>query len=176
METAFKIHCLHNSFFDTSDKTEIAVPKMGAIPIGHVRRRYLAGIISVGEAGLIQPPLLGSAFNEVLEYCQEVCSYVSQVMHDTSGIPEHPSYRYPLLKRMQDRLQLHLIRALLNGNVEAFDRLVRTMSKLPLSTVYDFCSNELTWTQILQTIIKLPLYMARPTNISSALANKRLHE
>lgn len=176
METAFKTYCLHNSFFSTSDKTEFVVPKMGAIPIGSIRRQHLAGIIPVGEAGLVQPPLLGSAFNELLEYCQEVCSHVSRVLHDRSGVPKRPSYRYPLLKRMQDRLQLQLIRALLDGNVEAFDRLVRLMSKLPSKTIYDFCSNELTWMQMLKTIIKIPLYMACPTHLDSTLTDKRLHE
>lgn len=166
LETAFKTHCLHNSFFSTTDKTEVTMPKMGAIPIGSIRKQHLAGIVPVGEAGLVQPPLLGSAFNEVLEYCQDVCSHVSRVLHDENKIPKRPSYRYPVLKRMQDRLQLQLIRALLEGNVEGFDRLVRLMNKLPSKTVYDFCSNELTWIQILKTIIKMPLYMAGPTHLN----------
>lgn len=161
LEAAFKTYCQHNSFFSTSDKTEVVVPKMGAIPIGQIRRQHLPGVVSIGEAGLVQPPLLGSAFNEVMEYGQDVCSHISRVLHDTSGIPSKPSYQYPLLKRIQDRVQLRLMRSLLNGNIEAFDRLVRIMSKLPSETVYDFCSNELSWAQVLRTIIRVPVALAR---------------
>lgn len=161
LEATFRTYCSHNSFFSISDQTEMVMPKMGAIPIGRVRRQHLAGILPMGEAGLVQPPLLGSAFNEVLEYCQEVCSHISRILRDTSGIPTKPSYPYPLLKRLQDRLQLRLMRALLNGNVEAFERLVRIMSKLPSETVYDFCSNELSWKKVLGTVMRAPLYLTR---------------
>ena len=156
LETAFRIHCRHNSFFSISDQTEIVTPKMGAIPIGRARRRHLAGIVPMGEAGLVQPPLLGSAFNEVLEYCQQVCSHVSRVLDETRGIPTKPGYQYPLLKRVQDRLQLRLMRALLDGNIAAFDRLVRIMSKLPSEVVYNFCSNELSWREMFEVVVTLP--------------------
>jgi hypothetical protein len=156
LETAFRTHCRHNSFFSISDQTEFVTPKMGAIPIGRARRRHLAGIVPMGEAGLVQPPLLGSAFNEVLEYCQEVCSHVSRVLGDVSGVPPKPSYQYPLLKRVQDRLQLQLMRALLDGDIAVFDRLVRIMSKLPSKTVYNFCSNELSWREMLEVVVRLP--------------------
>jgi hypothetical protein len=53
------------------------------------------------------------------------------------------------------------MRSLLNSNIEAFDRLVRIMSKLPSETVYDFCSNELSWAQVLRTIIRVPFALAR---------------
>lgn len=156
LEAAFQAHCRHNSFFSITDKTEAVSPKMGAIPIGSVRRRPLAGIVPVGEAGLVQPPLLGSAFNEVLEYCREVCSHMSRLLVDTSGIPARPEYPYPLLKRVQDRLQLRLMRALLDGNIAAFDRLVRIMSRLPPETVYNFCSNELSWREMFKAVVTLP--------------------
>lgn len=161
LKTLFEEHCSKNSFFATSDDTEIVSPKMGAIPIGRIRRQHLPGIVSVGEAGLVQPPLLGSAFNEVLEYCQDVCAHITRVLRNTTGVPTRPSYRYPLLKRVQDRLQLNLICALLEGNVEAFDRFVRTMAKLPSETVYNLCFSELTWRQIAATAIRVPLSLTR---------------
>jgi hypothetical protein len=156
LETVFRTHCRHNSFFGISDKTEIVAPKMGAIPIGCIRKRHLAGVVPMGEAGLAQPPLLGSAFNEVLEYCREACSHVSRVLANTSGLPPKPGYRYPLLKRMQDRLQLRLARALLDGNIAAFDRLVRIMGKLPSEVIYNFCSNELSWREMFKVVATLP--------------------
>ena len=156
LTAVFKAHCAHSRFLVTSDKTETTMPKMGAIAIGRLRDRQLAGVIPVGEAGLVQPPLLGTAFNEVLEHCSAVCEHITHVLRYTQGVPHAPSYKYPLLKRVQDGIQLMMMRALLNGNVEAFDRQVRLMSRLPSETVYDFCSNELTWAKMLKAIIWLP--------------------
>lgn len=156
LETVFRTHCRHNSFFSISDKTEVVAPKLGAIPIGRVRKRHLAGVVPMGEAGLVQPPLLGSAFNEVLEYCQEVCSHVSGLLADTTGFPTKPGFQYPLLKRLQDRIQLRLMRALLDGNIAAFDRLVRIMGRLPPETVYNFCSNELSWREMFRVAVTHP--------------------
>jgi 2-polyprenyl-6-methoxyphenol hydroxylase-like FAD-dependent oxidoreductase len=161
LEAAFRAHCSHNSFFRTSERTEVVQPKSGAIPIGHLRRRQLRGIVSVGEAGLVQPALLGTAFNEVLEHCQAVCLHITAVLERSGGVPKRPNYKYPLIKRTQDRLQLEMVRAILNGNVEVFDRLVRAMDKLPSDTFYALCSNELTWRQVLQTLTKVPLHFAR---------------
>jgi hypothetical protein len=161
LRTLFEEHCGKNSFFSTSDHTVMVSPKMGAIPIGRIRRQHLPGIVSVGEAGLVQPPLLGSAFNEVLQYAQEVCAHISRVLRTTTGVPARPGYQYPLLKRAQDRLQLKLIRALLEGNVEAFDRFVRTMAKLPSATIYDLCFSELSWRQMAMTAIQIPLSLTR---------------
>jgi flavin-dependent dehydrogenase len=161
LKTLFEEHCNKNSFFITSDETEIVSPKMGAIPIGFVRKQNLPGIVSVGEAGLVQPPLLGSAFNEVLEYGEEVSAHITHFLRRTTGVPSSPSYAYPLLKRVQDRLQLSLVRTLLNGNVEAFDRFVRAMAKLPSETIYNLCFSELTWRQIAATAIGSPLRITR---------------
>jgi flavin-dependent dehydrogenase len=161
LKTLFEEHCSKNGFFITSDDTVIVSPKMGAIPIGAIGKQHLAGIVPVGEAGLVQPPLLGSAFNEVLEYCEDVCAHIARVLMRTAGVPSRPSYAYPLLKRVQDRLQLNLICALLNGNVEAFDRFVRSMAKLPSETIYNLCFSELTWGQIATTAIRSPLRITR---------------
>lgn len=161
LKTAFELHCRHNSFFQMTEKTEIADPKMGAIAIGRVKRRQLSGVVSVGEAGLVQPPLLGSAFNEVLEYCENLCAHVSLLLNNTSGVPIQPNFSYPLLKRVQDRFQLRVMRVLLDGNVETFDRLVRLVSKLPSKTIYNLCSNELTWKELLSGAIQVPYGLVR---------------
>ncbi len=161
LKALFEEHCSKNGFFITSDDTEIVSPKMGVIPIGSIRKQHLAGIVSVGEAGLVQPPLLGSAFNEVLEYCEDVCAHITRVLRKTADVPASPGFKYPLLKRVQDRLQLSLVRALLNGNVEAFDRFVLAMARLPHETVYNLCFGELTWRQIAATAIRSPLRIAR---------------
>ena len=157
LKALFEDHCSKNGFFTTSDQTEVVAPKMGAIPIGSIRRHHLAGIVPVGEAGLVQPPLLGSAFNEVLEYCEEVCAHITRVLGRSAGVPTRPNFTYPLLKRAQDRLQLSLIRILLDGNVEAFDRFVHAMAKLPSETIYNLCFGKLTWGQVAATVRAMAL-------------------
>ena len=157
LKTLFEECCEHNSFFTVSDQTVSVSPKLGAIPIGHVRKQHLAGVVSIGEAGLVQPPLLGSAFNEVLEYSEDLCNHITQLLRRTSGVPARPAYSYPLLKRLQDRLQLSFICALLNSNVVVFDQFVRSVSKLPSQTIYNLCFNELSWKQIAPIAMRLPL-------------------
>lgn len=153
-KSAFRTECAHNPFFTTCEKTQWLPAKLGAIPIGRLRRRRLTGVIPIGEAGLVQPALLGTAFNEVLEHCHGVCSHISQILQTTNGVPAAPGHRYPLLKRIQDSIQLRMMRCLLKGNVEVFDRLVRLMSTLPSETIFAFCSNELTWKQLARGTIR----------------------
>jgi Lycopene cyclase protein len=176
LEAAFRAYCSNNRFFRTSKRTDVAAAKAGAIPIGRVRRRQLPGIVSVGEAGLVQPPLFGTAFNEVLEHCSDVCSHVSNVLRSSAGIPRKPNYPYPLIKVVQDNVQLQLTRVLLRGNVEVFDRLVGYLSRLPSSTVYDFCSNELNLKQIVSALFELPLCRRHHKLNASLDANREFDE
>jgi hypothetical protein len=156
VKAEFKRHYSHNKFFVASDQTETVLPKAGAIPIGSLRRRHLPGVLPVGEAALIQPPLLGTAFNEVLEHCQDICSEVSYILRNSNGIPKRIRHQYPLSKRVQDYLQLQMTRRLLNGNVEDFDKLLHLTSKLSSDIIYNLCSNELSWKEMLEILIKIP--------------------
>jgi|SRR6185503_3376167 len=162
---AFEDHCSHNEFFCATEETVSESVKIGAIPIGRIRKRQLPGVVLVGEAALVQPPLLGTAFNEVLEYCDSLCEHISGVLSRNSGVPRKPNFRYPLLKRAQDRVQLRMTRKLLNNNVETFDRLIRFMGLLPAETIYSFCSNEMDWVQLLNTVARLPLYLSRSATL-----------
>lgn len=165
LESTFHAHCHKNKFFSVLPTTEVASPKTGAISIGSIRRRQLPGVISIGEAGLVQPPLLGTAFNEILEYSEALCAHVSAVLSRTDGVPSTPSYRYPLRKRAQDRLQLEMIRFLLRGNVEVFDRLVRSAGALPEGVLYSLCSNEMTSRQLLSASARLLPRMLFPASV-----------
>jgi len=166
LAATFEDHCLHNEFFYANEGTRSESVKSGAIPIGRIRKRQLPGVVSVGEAALVQPPLLGTAFNEVLEYCDSLCAHISGVLSRNSGVARKPNFRYPLLKRAQDYVQLRMMRNLLNNNVETFDRLVRFMGLLPAETIYAFCSNEMHWMQLLNTVARVPLYFSRSGKLS----------
>lgn len=165
LESTFHVHCRKNRFFSALAATEVASPKMGAIPIGSIRRRQLPGVISIGEAGLVQPPLLGTAFNETLEYSKALCAHVSAVLSRTDGVPSTPNFRYPVRKWAQDRLQFAMVRFLLRGNVEVFDRLVRAAGALPEEILYSLCSNEMTSRQLLSASARLLPHMLFPAGV-----------
>ncbi len=160
LASTFKRQCAHNPFFELTAHSEHAAGKTGAIAIGKRRRRSLPGLISIGEADLIQPPLLGSAFNELLEYCSPICEHITRLLATHDSIPLRCNWRYPLIKRFQDHAQLTLARVLLRGNVETFDRVLRSMNRLPPGAVYRFCSNELRLSELLISIPRVLLLTA----------------
>jgi hypothetical protein len=158
LSAMFDSYCGHNPFFTMTPSTETVTPKLGSIPIGTLRRRRLPGIMPVGEAALVQPPLLGTAFNEILEYSDNVCSHVDGHLTGRGGWAKAAGYRYPLRKRIQDSLQLAVTTVLLRQNVEALDWLVRFADTLGPESVFGFCSNELTWMKLLEIPLRLPVY------------------
>jgi 2-polyprenyl-6-methoxyphenol hydroxylase-like FAD-dependent oxidoreductase len=157
---AFEKHCRYNQFFSTTDVTVRGLEKAGAIPIGHASHRRLPGVVSLGEAALIQPPLMGTAFNEILEHTQSSCHQISEALNRGDAIIQLNGPLYPLLKRTQDRLQLFVARSLMTGNVELFDKTLRAVSAFSDEVVFNFFSNELTWMQLAHMGVKLPYKLA----------------
>jgi 2-polyprenyl-6-methoxyphenol hydroxylase-like FAD-dependent oxidoreductase len=156
LAAAFHDHCQHNPFFEMTSNTQLEEEKAGAIPIGRRHLRDLRGIIPFGEAGIIQPPLMGTAFNEVLEHAESLCVQISkELMAADGGLPLFRLV-YPRRKRAQDRIQLPLIRAIMSGNLEQFDMVLRVMARFPERVLFNFFSNELTWTQISSMALRLP--------------------
>ncbi len=159
----FAKHCRNSRFFAMTDKSQIVNQKAGAIPIGRMKARQLPGIAPLGEAALIQPPLLGTAFNEILEYTRPICLHLTGVLTRTCEIPKAARWPFPLLKRTQDRLQLEMTRSLLRGNIEIFDRLTRFAAALPGSVLYNLCSNELSWIELFRLGLRLAPSLIWPT-------------
>ena len=157
---AFEKHCRYNDFFSTSDATVRGPEKAGAIPIGHASHRRLPGVVSLGEAALIQPPLMATAFNEILEHTQSSCHQISEALNRGDSIIQMNGPVYPLLKRTQDRLQLVVARSLMAGNVELFDKTLRAVNAFSEEVIFNFFSNELTWMQLAHVGIKLPYKLA----------------
>ena len=155
----FEDQCRYNPFFDMTPESLRGVEKAGVIPIGRRRRRKLPGLVSLGEAGLIQPPLLATSFNEVLEHTESVCSQISSALARSEDLPELPRRLYPLLKRAQDRLQLPIVRSFIDGDIERLDKVLRIMGKLPASLNFKFFSHELTWGHLASIAIHLQLHL-----------------
>lgn len=126
---------------------------------------WIPGVISLGEAATIQPPLMGTAFNEVLEYTQSACLLLSRKLEASEAIIKSEG-SYPLLKRAQDRLQLSIARLLITGGVELFDQTLHIVATLPPEIAFNFFSNELTWLQLVKLGLKLPraLMLIVPAN------------
>jgi 2-polyprenyl-6-methoxyphenol hydroxylase-like FAD-dependent oxidoreductase len=156
LAASFERHCRHNPFFSLTTRTERGEQKAGAIAIGHRYRRRLPGVLSVGEAAMIQPPLMGTAFNEALEHTRSICHHLSHGLLNANLVADTTGPIYPLLKRAQDHLQLVLAKRLITGNVEAFDATLRAVATLPNNIAFNFFSNELTWAQLLRLSLLLP--------------------
>lgn len=151
LRSAFEENCRHNPFFDITPQTVYSGRKAGAIPIGRYRRKHLNGVVPFGEAALIQPPLMGTAFNEVLEHSPDILDRLSGDLRR-----EGAGALYPARKRVQDLIQLQFIKTILAGNVERLDAIFRLMSKLPEDALFNFFSNELSVSQMCQISCMLP--------------------
>jgi 2-polyprenyl-6-methoxyphenol hydroxylase-like FAD-dependent oxidoreductase len=159
LAAAFDEHCRCNPYFRMTSRTERAEEKAGAIPIGRRGRRRLPGVVPFGEAGLIQPPLMGTAFNETLEHADSLCRQLSKALENGGSGLVSPRLTFPLRKICQDRVQLPIVRAILSGNVERFDRMLKAMSRFPEGLLYNFFSNEQTWAQLSSVALRLPIYL-----------------
>ena len=142
MKSAFHDHLVSNPFFEITRKTEEFEGKMGGIPIGRPRPRRLPGIFAFGEAGMIQSPLIGGAFNEVLKHVDDVADAVRKEFQKRStGIVNVGSPRQ-FNKLYNDRLQAVAVRHLLSGTLEEYERLVYLLERLgPELTYRLFCSD-----------------------------------
>jgi flavin-dependent dehydrogenase len=169
LSAAFERYCRHNPFFELRPGTRETSVKAGAIPIGRMRRKRLPGLVSLGEAALIQPPLMGTAFNAVLDYSDSISDQISMTLIGSSGLAKVPRRLYPALKGVQDRLQLAVARHLIHGNVEVFDATVRMLSRFPQHLLFNFFSNELSFMQAVQMTLQLPANFLFKSVLVSAL-------
>jgi flavin-dependent dehydrogenase len=112
----------------------------GIIPVGRMQRR-LPAIMSFGEAAMLQPPLLGTAFNEVLEHSHAVADQAIEAVLRNRTRKFRP--RYPLAKRLNDSLQWWFAKRLIEASVEEIDYLIRISARLAPETLFALYSNEL---------------------------------
>lgn len=132
------------TFVEATDESAITNSARGVIPIGRLKRR-LPGIASFGEAAMLQPPLLGTAFNEVLEHAQAVADQVIEAVERRRTPSFRP--RYPIAKRLNDRLQWWFAERLIGASAEEIDYLIRISARLAPETLFALYSNDLTFRQ-----------------------------
>src|SRR5207244_2286021 len=99
------------------------------------------GLLSFGEAGMIQSPLLGAAFNEVLDHASSVGTAIDEAFQKARSGIVRVKVEYPLTKAWNDRLQLMLARKLTDGSLDDFESLVRFLDRLGPERAYHlFCT------------------------------------
>lgn len=148
LSSLFQEHVEHNPFFKRQQSVSVDDLKMGVIPIGRAAPRTMPGILPVGEAGLLQSPLLGAAFNEVLEYGDLIAEGVLTAFSKCDQGLVLPQVRFPIAKVVNDRIQLMLARRLLDGTLGSFERLVRFVKEIgPLAAYRLFCT-QLDWSDV----------------------------
>lgn len=142
LRSSFDDHVHRNPFFLCNSTYKPSSPKFGAIPIGQSTRRVIPGLLSCGEAAMIQSPLLGAAFNEVLDHTDPIANAVDGAFRRTTSGIVSVTVKYPIAKRLNDTLQAMLARKLTDGSLEDFERLVRFLDKLGPKRAYElFCTN-----------------------------------
>ena len=146
LKECFEEHVRHNPFFVANNYHDEALDlKMGVIPIGRLVGRMIPGIVPVGEAALLQSPLLGAALNEVLEQGDRISeSILSAFRNQYRGIVSL-RMQVPLTKIINDRLQLLLVRPLLYVTLNSFERLVRFLEEVGPSCSYRLFGTQLRW-------------------------------
>lgn len=142
LSAQFHSHVANNPFFTACD-LQIINEKMGAIPIGWLRSRQLPGVMPFGEAAMVQAPLLGAAFNEVLEYLEFAAAAVTEAFHNPKPGPINVQVKYPFRKSVNDYLQMLLVKQILDGNIEKVEALVKFLGALGSDRSYRLYSGHL---------------------------------
>lgn len=155
LQEEYEEHVALNPFFQAGDHTVVS-PKLGVIPIGQRSKRALPGLMSVGEAGMVQAPLLGTAFNEVLDTTEEVVGAIQGAFAKKGSGVVSPRARFSRQKRLNDLVQLRLAHFLLHSGLEGFERLVRFLECLGPQTAYNLFASRLAgpdWVSVVRAAI-----------------------
>ena len=159
LEVSFNEHLCENPFFRMRSST-VATPTLGAIPIGAPSARRLPGVIAVGEAGMIQAPLLGTAFNEVLDTIDPMMNRVLAAFDSQKHGVVSPRVSVSGRKRANDAIQSVLASLLLRGSIEGFERLVRFLHLLGPERAYRLFASRLhgmDWQSIICSAVRARL-------------------
>jgi 2-polyprenyl-6-methoxyphenol hydroxylase-like FAD-dependent oxidoreductase len=149
LEATLREQLAGREFVVAAPESEITHRARGVIPVGRMKR-HLPGLASFGEAAMLQPPLLGTAFNEVLEYAHSVAEQVIEALEQHRVRSFYPRYR--LAKHFNDSLQWWFAKRLIDASVEDIDYLVRLSAHIPPETLFALYSNEMSFGQFLASV------------------------
>lgn len=135
-----------NEFFAPTAQTTLKSEKFGAIPIGRLSRRRLPRVIGFGEAGMMQAPLLGGAFNEVLVHAAHFSERLAGTLAGRRATARQ--IHYGAQKRVNDWIQLALARILVDGTALGLQRLAEGLARIGPGRAYRFLASELSATEV----------------------------
>src|SRR6185369_16922865 len=144
LRIAVEAELTRGEFVSRSTVSETINVVRGVIPIGNLKRR-LPAVVQFGEAALLQPPLLGTAFNEVLEHARSVADQIVDAFERRRVRGFQPTYK--LAKRLNDRLQWWFATRAVDASAEQIDYIIRVMAHIPPPELFALYSNELTVAQ-----------------------------
>src|SRR6185295_18574030 len=104
--------------------------KFGVIPIGRLARRRLRSVVHFGEAGLLQSPLFGGAFNEALVHAASFADSIESSLRVDKEEWFRVAPRHSLQKTVNDAVQAWLVKNLVDGTTDQMQRLVDLMGSL----------------------------------------------
>ena len=147
LRESFDEHVKHNPFFIANNYDPQTIDlKMGLIPIGRMSGKRIPGIVPVGEAGLLQSPLLGAALNEVLEQGDRITKCIVNAFRTQRKEIISLQLEMPLAKVVNDRLQLLLVRPLLDGTLKSFEKFVEFLKEVGPERSYRLFGTQIHWT------------------------------
>ena len=160
LASALETYVQRNPFFIwTKASRKPGIAKFGAIPIGVALHKQTARAIAFGEAGMMQSPLFGGAFNEALAYAHHFAGQVEAGMKKGREGNRNWRVRYPLRKRINDSLQRSLVLSLIDGSTPRLEHLVKLLSHLGERRACRFFLGELSMREVLPTMLAaLPLF------------------
>lgn len=148
LEPLLSEHLADNPFVRLRRDSTRGSPKFGLIPIGKPRNsQRRPGFISFGEAALLQSPLLGAAFNEVLDWVESFSGTIAASL-DSEGTPT-PYWKPPWSKRVNDKIQLLMASKLIDCSLDDFDFLVQQLQRLGSTGAYRLLATRLLATDLL---------------------------
>lgn len=147
-----------NPFFSWTKSSRYArLSKFGVIPIGRLRHRHFPRVTSFGEAGLMQSPLFGGAFNEALVHANHFAQRVADTLDAGREGSPRKRFGYSLEKKMNDSIQSSLVKGLIDGTTGHLQKLVDLMRRLGESSSCRLLLGELSIGEVLALGLKAVL-------------------
>lgn len=117
-----------------------------AIPIGSFQRGPTPYIASFGEAGLIQAPFLGGAFNEALETADGFAGEILDALRtgDQRNLKFEPSKH----KKVNDYVQRVIVRKLINAPVSTLENMTECLHRMGNELRYRFLDSDVSFKDV----------------------------
>ena len=154
LRAEFERNCRLNPYFRTTSGT-VSSPKFGVIPIGTQRKKWPPRIGLFGESALIQPALLGTAFNEVVLQVDDFASQILQAAARDQVRIDPPTRT--ISQTLNDWIQLKLAMRILDGSAADIEWIAEAIRQMGPQVAYRLFLSEMRWAELIKVASKLVL-------------------